>query len=534
MIIKKPYAFLIKNFKYIHAVLFIFLSYILIKFYNLLKFFSDYVKTGYYTYYENLSSHFINFYLFIVIIFTIVIGIAVYILMKSKDKKRTYYIFLCTFYFILFIFLMYLFSVLKTLETEVLDIRNIRIIRDILLILTLPQLYFVIFCFLRSIGFDIKSFDFKKDLEELNISAEDSEIIEVLVPNDSYKHMRKLRRFLRETKYFIVEYRFYFLVGISLLLLIVVLSLFLNISVYNKKYSKNEDFISSSFKYTVEDSFITTVDYKGDTIKKDKSYIIIKINVVNISNKKDKLESDNFRLIYEDVEFTNTLSKGNYFIDLGETYVNQSLVPNEEYNFLIVFEVDNKYKSDKYTFRIIDKVDNYSGEINTKNKDVVINPTLIDYLDGMEEYTIGSEILLGESNLNASKFQVNTFDINNTFEEKFNYCVEKYCFEGVKKFVPNIINSTKKTLIRLTTSYTSDENIYIKKEVKNSTDFISYFAKIHYELDNKAKTSNIKVLESENINKNKVFFEVPIEVLDAKKVKLFITIRNIRYIIILK
>lgn len=534
MIIKKPYAFLIKNFKYVHAALGLLLAFISYRSLTILKFFNDYVKTGYYTYYEDLSSHFINFYLFIIIILIIVFNGALYLVMKIKDKKRLFYISASIFYFVLFVFMIYLFNLFRTIEIEVVDMRTIRMIRDILLMISLPQLFFTVFALMRSVGFDIKSFNFKKDLEELNITSDDDEEIEILVAKDNYKHMRKIRRFIRETKYFALEYKFFFIVIIFVIVSGLSLTLYLNIMVYNRKYKEMDQFISNSIKYNVEDSYITDVDYKGEEINENKSYVVISLNITNPSDKKKKLDTDNFKLVVNKEERFVTLSKGNYFIDFGQAYTNQNILPGSSKYYLIVFEIDRSEVSDSYEFRIFNDVDTFAGEINSKNKNVTIKPKRIKKIKIDDEYEINDVILFGESNLNKTSLTIKSFSVNKFFEEKFNYCVEEYCYEGIKGFMPNIIGVGPRMIIRLESSFEIDDSLYIKKHVSSTSDLIKYFGSIYYIDGESAKTSKINVLTSELINSNKVFIEVPAAAIKSDELKLFLTIRDRRYIIRLK
>ncbi|MDD2505678.1 MAG: hypothetical protein PHF21_05395, partial [Bacilli bacterium] len=50
--------------------------------------------------------------------------------------------------------------------------------RDFFIILSLPQYYFLIMSIIRGIGFDVRKFNFTKDLEELEIKSEDDEEFE--------------------------------------------------------------------------------------------------------------------------------------------------------------------------------------------------------------------------------------------------------------------------------------------------------------------------------------------------------------------
>ena len=81
MILRKPYAFLIKYFKLIHICLFILFGYLLFKLRDIYIFFKEYVKNDVYTYIENMASEYIGLPLFLIAIFVLISGIAIFYLM---------------------------------------------------------------------------------------------------------------------------------------------------------------------------------------------------------------------------------------------------------------------------------------------------------------------------------------------------------------------------------------------------------------------------------------------------------------------
>ena len=91
MILKKPYAFLIKNFKLLHIILFFALSFIIYKSSKIYNFFNDYVNGNYFDFQENLVTTYIDIFLFLAIIIIIIFSIILYWLMKLKNKNKKYY-----------------------------------------------------------------------------------------------------------------------------------------------------------------------------------------------------------------------------------------------------------------------------------------------------------------------------------------------------------------------------------------------------------------------------------------------------------
>ena len=78
MIIKKPYAFLIKKFRWIHGILFAMLVFLAIKSVNIYTFFSDYATNHTYTLSSTLASEYIDVMLFAVTILAILFSALIY------------------------------------------------------------------------------------------------------------------------------------------------------------------------------------------------------------------------------------------------------------------------------------------------------------------------------------------------------------------------------------------------------------------------------------------------------------------------
>ena len=141
MIIKKPYAFLIKHFRLIHLILSSLLIFLAYKTHSVYKFFNDYVKNGYYTYSSEISGTYINFYMFLAIVGILVVAAFIYLLMKWKKKSRLYYILVSIFYMILFIGLLVYFNTFLNLLNEPLGVQAVRAYRDIIFMLYLTNSY---------------------------------------------------------------------------------------------------------------------------------------------------------------------------------------------------------------------------------------------------------------------------------------------------------------------------------------------------------------------------------------------------------
>ena len=534
MIIRKPYAFLIKHFRMIHLFMFACVLYVSYKSTALLNFFNGYVKNGYYSYVDNLSGTLINFYVFAAIIIIVLLGITIYILLKWKDKKRTLYVFMCCFYLALFVAYIVYFGFLTVIENNVIDERVLRTYRDIILILNLPQYFFIIMTFIRAVGFDIKKFDFKKDMEELDIAAPDDEEIEISFGGDNYKLKRRLRRSLREFKYYALENKFFFGVICTLLLLSFVFVVYLNYDVYNKKYNETDLFSIDGVNFKVLASYSSDVDYKGNYITEGKEYVIILVNMINNTDERKNLKTENLKLIVDGEEYSISFSKNNHFVDLGEGYYNQTLYPGEEKEYVFVYEIPKDKIDNSYIFRMRSDVSYSNGEIRSNHRDVIVKPVSYNKNDKIYNINLGSLIDLKSTTLTDMSATLMSYEFKDSYTVNYNYCVSDKCYTGEKVLKPDVVGKIPKTIMKLEVDFDNNKNIYINKYLKNNKDLINMFGKLIYKIGDVTKTASIETFDYEYLIGKEVYAEVPAEILNASSIILNITVRNIVFNINLK
>ena len=531
MIIKKPYAFLIKHFRSIHLILSALVLYLLIKTHNIFKFFNDYANQGFYNYTENLTSSHINFYMFICSLLIILAALFIYLLMKWKKKSRTFYITFIVFYFLLFISYLIYFNAFNNLVNTTLNVRTIRAYRDIILLLYVPQYIFLVISVIRAIGFDIKKFDFKKDLEELDIAEEDQEEIEVTLGDNSYKVKRWLRKTIRELKYYIVENKFFFAVICSVIVLVIGFLIYLNITVYSKTYQETDRFNINGLTFNVLSSYITDVDYNGNQFE-NKRYIIVKTEIENTNTVRSYLETDKLFLVVDGVRYYPNYSLNESFVDLGEGFTeNKILYAGEKNEYLFIFAVANDLVFNKATLRLNEGVDTIKGEIKSRYKEVLLDIKELFYTDLSNKYKTKEGVSLKNSTLNNSEIIINNSYINDTFTENFSYVVNGKKYTGTKTIKPDVIGKGSRTIMKINMEYVLDEDLYINKFIKTNSDFIKYFGKITYNYDGVVKTYKPVIKDFGNVKFKDVFIEVPSEVKNSTSIKLEICIRNEKYLI---
>lgn len=160
---------------------------------------------------------------FIAILLVLALAISIYYLLKHKNKPTKLYLFMIIYYVFLLICLIYIREVLSGLSEELLSAKLSRSIRDFSIVITAVQLIFLVFSIIRAIGFDIKKFNFKSDLREMNYDFSDSEEVEVNINLNSYKYKRKIRRALREFTYYLKENKLFVTISLGILAFILII-----------------------------------------------------------------------------------------------------------------------------------------------------------------------------------------------------------------------------------------------------------------------------------------------------------------------
>ena len=306
MILRKPYAFLIKYFRIIHILLAFPMLYLIVKTGNIVSFFRDYINAGYYTSITNIASTHINYFMYLSVLGVLIVGIAIYFLMRQKEKSTKFYFFLILFYVILFIMLGVTHSILASMESSTIEAAAARAYRDISNIFYLPQFFFVAYTLFRGIGFDIKKFNFELDIKELEITDIDSEEFELNIGIDETKIKRNIRRFIREFRYYVLENKFIFTILCTIFVIIIGTLLYLNRGVYNKTYKQTQLVSHKNLRIQVTNSMITNKDFGGKTFQDNKYYVVLQISLENKG--KDNEINDFFEYYYKSL--VKSLGKG--------------------------------------------------------------------------------------------------------------------------------------------------------------------------------------------------------------------------------
>ena len=351
MILRKPYAFLIKHFKLIHLIIAFFLGITAYQSKNIYDYINKCIDNSGNKY---NALNYVNYGIFLYIIIAIALMLAIRWLLKYKDKPRSIYLYSVLYYIVILFVVLIVFLYLEKLPNGQIVQKTIRVYRDIMFMVLILQYVITVVMLFRGLGFDIRKFNFRKDLIDMNIQEEDSEEIEVNVFSKLPKLLNRARKGKREFGYYYKENKL--IINIIIFLIIIIIAyngykLFTNkIKTYNEG-----DVVGTNNYFAVEETFFKEED--------NKKYIILKFNI-NTLSKNNVLNSGIVALkINNDTYFPNKNICFN-FKEKGNCYKKQ--VINKEINtYIFVYEVYNFDNKKTY----IDYNESYD-----KNFKIKLNP----------------------------------------------------------------------------------------------------------------------------------------------------------------
>lgn len=528
MVFKKPYAFLIKNFKVFHLILSALMIYLSIKI-NLITDLFNRLADNISMSMDGLANKYISGILFFVLFLIIAIAFVIWFLMKNKQKPTKYYIFIMGYYILLIIFLIIYRSALISLEEVSMTNNALRAYSDISFLLPLGQYYFIVVAILRGIGFNIKQFNFSKDIKDLEISEEDSEEIEVNLSNNTYKYQRKGRKYLRELKYYFFENKYWILLIFGIVLVGLIIYFFVNHKFVNNNYSQRNIVNVGVYNVLVNKVFVTNKDLYGEIINKDKKYVIVDMKVKNNFYESIELDIKKFLLCIGGEYYYPITNKNSSFEDLGLPYDGKYLDTESEYNYILIYELNKKEKTNNMSLKAYKSLDyekNKAIFANIKLNEIYLNKDLVQ-----KNIKLNEDIIIDEELFLNSKVNIKDYSLINNYEYNYEMCYNDKCSEKTGVIVPDDVLNKK--LIRIEYGLNVDNESSLFNFIKNDKKFFNTFAQLSYTYNGKNKVLKFNGLDNINI-KNQIFMEVSKEIDLASSIELIINTRLNKYIYKLK
>ena len=510
MIIRKPYAFLIKYFKVIHIVMFVIFGYFIFAISDIKDYFTSAVLSN------NLAklgadNTYFGFLYFLFAIILLLASVGIFLLMRQKKKPYVFYI-LTTVYAFLLIVMAALFNsyFIAVSKTGSYPTSTIVIYRDFTTIMYYLSFVFVIFSFIRGFGFDIKKFSFEKDKEELNLSSEDSAEVVLDFNIDKDKIINKARKYKREWRYVYEDNKALLKkVGIFLVIALFVY-IVINGLVINKTYKMGTFIDAKNFGIRIDKVILSNKDAFGEV--RDRNYAGV---VFTIKTGADGTFFDNrfLRLKVNDEYYYSTQSVNSIMGDLGKVYNNEALIGHKEMEFVLLFDYDKSI-----TPR------NVGLEISLDGKYHKIN---IDYIiqDGKgykeKNAKLGEKIdLFGGLTINNYTIHGGTAEYRYTDPK-----CESECPEYTKRIQPNLNDK----LLELNV-------VYENNDINNK--LLNYYVSLEYEVDGKVVTNSAKKMQLLNIaslsDGQRLYYSINSDFATATNRYIVISTRDVKYKILLQ
>ena len=532
MILRKPYAFFIKNFKFFHLILCILSGILLYRTSLIYGFLKEFIKTNPNVIGKELTDSLFSNSVYLLITFLILINLIIIIVMIKKTKPYLYYITNIILYISVLIMFISSNKIIHNLEIMLVETKTILAIRDIANIARLLQAVSLVFYLIRATGFDIRKFDFVRDLQKLDISEEDSEEYELAVSFEKNESVRKIKRTIRNLKYYYRENKFVLNTLMVLFLVFAVITLYTGATKYTKTYEENEFVNVGSFDIGIKNSYIITKDYTNKTIPADDKILV----AVNLSIKSSYMRSIPISRISLSVNNTKYYHQEKYkakLIDLGKIYKNE-IINNEFNDYILVFEIPKEYMKSEMKIKYVDNIDSVKGRKVENAITIKISPVNIDSNNQIvKEYQLSNQIDTKETNLSDYLITINNYEIKDIYESTYTSCINNNeCFD-YKEILKPSINEKPKTILKLDGTISYENKI---SSISNLYDYISVFGTIEYKLNGKRyyETQDFNQLTFNKTKNDSIYIEVNKDIMNAEEIRLSFNIRNYKYSYVLK
>ena len=513
MIIRKPYAFLIKNYRKIHIFLLILSLFVAYKLVDVSNYVNEFMRFGSYDMFTNPITKHIDIWLNLSLFFLMVGSAALLFLLYYKKKPWKIYLIPVIEYFVLFFVLLMIKGFFDGYTSSV-QTTDLRLSRDLLLIFLVVHLAPIAIFVMRSIGWDIRKFQFDTDQEFLELSEKDREEVEVGLSFDKHSFIRGFKRMLRHVQYFYGEHRGFCRIIIGGILIITIVRIGLFFFVTNRTYSQGDVYSVEGYSFQINHAYFTDKDYRGNIITKKSNFVIVSLTITNHSSDRTiYLENFHLRNGISDFVTTNKIY-AKEFQDLGVASDSKTkLKRGASLNCIIVYKVDSDLSKNNFTLYYQEK-NGILRKIKLKVKD-------LSKMEKAVTLKLGEELDVHfqekEENLRLDYVLVS---------QNITYTIRR-CTSGGCSFIEREFSIDPASNDRILQLDFSSDNY----ESKDILDFLKNYAKIVYvSEDDEEYALDIKSPIRDIYYGKTVFLVVPSDVLNAKSVSLDLILRNRHYI----
>lgn len=510
MILRKPYAFLIKNFKKIHIILLVLSVFVAYKLFDVNSYVNEFIRLGTYDFFGDPITRHINFWLNLSLFLLFIGSAALLFLLRYKHKPWKIYLVPIVEYIALFFILSMIKGFFNGYSGDV-EATDVRLARDLLMIAAIAQVASIGVFVMRVFGLDMKKFQFNSDAEFLELSEEDREEFEIGLNFDKHSIIRGVKRFWRNVKYVYLEHKLICNVIAGVFVFLVIASTARFIFVTNRSYKEGQAYNVNGYTFKVNKVYYTDKDYRGNVITDKSNFVIVSLSITNHNNARTVyLENFHIKNGVKDYITTKRLY-AKEFQDFGTAYESTRKINKDDtLDLIIIYSVDKKLKKDRFVLYYQEK----SGVL----RKIRLEVNDVSKVAESGNLSVGDELLVTI----AKKDDVLRVDYV-SFPEEPTYqvkkCNEMRCATVEKTIVPQNGYTTMRIQFY-------SENY----EAKNIIDFLKNYGKLNYrDSEDEEYTVDIENAASESYGGKAVYLKVPVDMPEAKEVILDLTVRNKHY-----
>ena len=515
MIIRKPYAFLIRHFRKIHIFMLALGIFAYYKNVKLLSFINEFITyNSYIPEVEPVTLH-ISMLVLLSLLLLIVGNVALIFLLKHKNKPWKMYLMpviiytatLVTYFLIRGYFLGYDGDGGTT---------AVRTFRDLVVISAIAQVPIFILNLVRIFGLDLNKFNFKTDDEFLEMEEADREELEINIKFDFYSIKRFYKRTIRNMGYFYEEHKKICIFIIVLIVLYIGNQTYHYLFIQNKSYKEGDTYNIGRYTFKVNKSYYTDKDYKGDQINQKTNFIIVDLTA---TNNMDPIEMNlsRFHIINRTNQYPYSgMTYETEFHDLGKVYQVKELKRGESVRCLLIFKVDKNLPINNFVL--------YYQELGGNNyhhlRKIKLKISDLSKIKKEGEYRLEDSFTFKIGNEEEETISFDDYAIEDSFDYTYKNCEGYNCGTHHGEVEAGEGNKILKV------NFAS--NAYEGKEL---IDFCTSYGKIIYK-DNNGKNKYIAMKKA--INRNYygkyLYLKIPNEVAESDNLTFQFIIRNKKYI----
>jgi hypothetical protein len=529
MILRKPYAFFIKHFKFFHLVLSVLTIYSLIRVINIISYINQYLSTA--TAVDNLipTEDVATLYSYTdnkVHIAMAIISALLLFIMTMKKKKNKFYIF-STILPILLIFLnkkgcatMYKLTAIWVSSTE------LNTLVDLYLFVAIGLLIQAAVTISRTVGFNISRFDFNSDILKLQIDEKDREEVGFVADFDFNDLKRDWRKNFRYVKYFIKAYKktmiiCFILFGIFAFGFYGYTNMKTQIKPLSRLEFRNKNI--SDYEIDYNNSYIINTDSAGNKIGEGRTFVVVDLSITNYGYEDSSFPYAVLGVGTGEDTYTPTIKYKNEVNDLGNVYDGKIVKMEETVDNIYMFEVPERDLNKTLYLSAIDLYSDrvYYLEINPVDLRVYDN----EYIDVNK----GDEVTFDGDIFRDSKLVINKIETSDYFQLPYEfYATKNRHYTSYEYMRADVARANQDRCVMRIEGYFDTPNT----NITNLYQLLAHYGYIEYRIgdDIYQQNNGFVLLSPKKVKeKNVIYVEVLENIRQADTISIVFNVRGTSY-----